>query len=128
MTCEFERLKELYWPGRLLNWRVEHRTLPGFIGYCDYDGRRLLLDLDAPTHRSARQRRLTLLHECCHAVRPDGRHDEGFFSEIEWLLGTGENALDVRDAGRYDPRALRPFPLCWRRWLKADARRLAGEI
>jgi hypothetical protein len=61
-------------------------------------------------------------------VRPSGWHDEGFFSEIERLLAMGEHALDLRDAGRYDPRALRPFPRCWKRWLRADARRLAGEI
>jgi hypothetical protein len=128
MTRELEVLRSKYWPGRLLDWRVEHRSLPGFIGYCDYGGKRLLLDLDKPTHRSARQRRTTLLHECCHALRPNGAHDEGFFSEIERLLGMGEHALDSRDAGRYDPMALKPFPRCFRRWERCMRKELAREL
>jgi hypothetical protein len=128
MTREFERLRNMYWPGRLLGWRVEHRSLDSIIGYCDYSGRRLLLDLDKRIHRSPRQRRATLLHEMCHAVRPDGWHDEAFFSEVERLHRMGEIVLDLRDAPRYDPRALRPFPACWRQWTKANNRGLAGEI
>jgi hypothetical protein len=47
VTREFEALRTEYWPGRLLDWRVEHRSLSSdVVGYCDYYGRRLLLDLD----------------------------------------------------------------------------------
>ena len=129
MTREFEVLRTKYWPGRLLDWRVEHRSFAeDFVGYCDYAGRRRRLDLNKPAHRSARQRRITLLHECCHAVRGRGGHDEGFFSEIERLHRMGENALDLRDAERYGAKVLQPFPHCWKRWECAFKRHLRRRV
>jgi hypothetical protein len=123
VTREFQALRTKYWPGRLLDWRAEHRSLPErLVGYCDYGGRRLLLDLDKPAHRSRRQRRATLLHECCHAIRPHGGHDAGFFAEVDRLHALGEPVLTFDAFGHYDPGAVAGFPRLERRWKRAHER------
>ena len=100
LVREFRFFRQLYWPGRLLDFDVttdvapvEARMSDGWPmqwwGCCNYSAKTIFINL--LEHRSDRQVRSVLLHELCHAAAaPRSRgHDVYFFWEVEKLLAAG---------------------------------------
>jgi hypothetical protein len=84
----FQRYNQLYWSGKLPEYRIGTASdLGGLLGQCD--ARTRTIQIDVAKHKSARELRSTLLHEMCHlaADRKGSRgHDAKFFEQLEQLL------------------------------------------
>jgi hypothetical protein len=83
----FQRYNQLYWSGKLPEYRIVDAPTLGCLGRCD--PRRRTIEIDVQKHKSERELRSTLLHEMCHvaAHRNGSRgHDAKFFEQLEQLL------------------------------------------